>query len=339
MRRVAMCCVLIALALGGTHCRRPPEGLPGAPPEPPPDNAVVAPATPADNVLVPPVVAATSDNVTLPDSPGRSSATPWQGPAAAGAAATADIPAYELPAARPLRPVKRIVVDPGHGGENVGAVVGGVAEREVNLDVGLRLAEALRAKGFEVTLTRIDDASVSLEDRAEVANLAGADLFISLHSNAAANQDAGGIEIYFPTEIFRQNGRFIDDDARARDIATRDLPDGPFTWDGDFSGDVTPERLALHRDLAQALGFEIERAMTATLGTTSRGVKPAGFEVLRWASCPAVLVEMGFLTNDEDREKLADRNYRARIARAITDAVCAYGNLSLARKAGMTNPE
>ena len=101
---------------------------------------------------------------------------------------------------------------------------------------------------------------------------------------------------------------------------------------GDLVGRGPDARRTL--ELARTLGMEIEHSMTKTLNTTSRGVKPAGFEVLRWTACPAVLVEMGFLTNDSDRAKLADDAYHARIAKAIAEAVMNYANLGPVKTAG-----
>jgi N-acetylmuramoyl-L-alanine amidase len=257
----------------------------------------------------------------VPEPPTPSAASPAVEPQAT---VVEDAAPLGLPAARPLRPVKLVVIDPGHGGENTGATQGAVIEKEVNLDASLKLAASLRRRGFSVVLTRTTDVFLTLEERAVMANQIGADLFICMHANAAANPLASGIEVYYPTDVFHQNGRVIDDVARAQDIGTRELPDGPFTWDGDLGALVTPETLALNRDLGHALGLQIERAMTRDIETTSRGVKPAGYEVLRWAACPAVLVEIGFLTNDADCEKLADPSYRERVAKAIAEAVSAY---------------
>ncbi len=323
MRRAALSTVLIALAFA-TGCGKlsPPQ----APPSPgaASDNASFAPAPPALFDNSPRPLASASAPPRRPDNCVISqSAAAETSPALVGEA-----PLAPMPGARPLRPVRHVVVDPGHGGaENTGATSGGVWEREVNLDVGIKLTEELRRRGLVVTITRAEDAFISLEDRAEVANVVGADLFISLHSNAASNPDASGIEIFYPTDVFRHAGRLIDDTGRALDINTRALPDGVFSFDGDLGDGVTADRLALSRELARTLGMEIERAMTKTLNTTSRGVKPAGFEVLRWTACPAVLVEMGFLTNDSDRARLADEAYRSRIAKAVADAVANYARL------------
>ena len=316
MRAVLISTILLAIAFGCARVDPPSDASAGAGPAAAPVARDNAPRTDAVGKAARP---ARADNCLLP-----AASVAETSPALVGDPP----PAAPTPGARPLRAVRHVVVDPGHGGaENAGAMCGGVWEREVNLDVGMRLTEELRRRGFVVTITRTEDVFVGLEERAEVANVVGADLFISLHSNAAANVEASGIEVYFPAEIFRHDGRFIDDAGRARDINTRALPDGAFSCDGDLGEGVSADTLALSRELGRALGLEIERSMTKTLSTTSRGVKPAGFEVLRWTTCPAVLVEMGFLTNDADREKLADESYRVRIARSVAEAVVNYARL------------
>jgi N-acetylmuramoyl-L-alanine amidase len=232
------------------------------------------------------------------------------------------------PPAQPLRPVKVVVVDAGHGGDNAGAVADGVAEKDINLDIAQRLAEALRKLGIRVILTRNEDVFLTLDERAEIANAARADLFLCIHANAAANTEASGIEIYFPAMIFKHGSVEYDDAARAEEMNGKRLPEDALTDDGDSEGAMTANKLAFARDLGRTLGHEIERAIIDTCHATSRGVKPQTFEVLRCTSVPAVLIEVGFLTNDAERAKLTDAQYRQSLAEAIAEAVRSYSKMS-----------
>ncbi len=210
-------------------------------------------------------------------------------------------------------------LDPGRGGEEERAVgpITGVLEKDVVLDVARRAAAILRSVGFEVELTRDGDENVSLDDRAALANRLHADLFISIHANASRAPGAHGAETYI---LAREA---TDDAARATAALENDAG-------GVLSGAGGREDVGLILwDLAQAeylaesarLAEAIENRLDAELGLEDRGVKQAPFRVLVGATCPAVLVELGFLTNPREERLLATAAYRRRLARVLADAV------------------
>jgi N-acetylmuramoyl-L-alanine amidase len=222
-----------------------------------------------------------------------------------------------------LSPVHLIVIDPGHGGQDVGAVGRrGTLEKDVNLAVSRALAEALRETGrYDVRMTREGDQFVSLQDRAEFANKVEADLFISVHSNAALSSASNGFEIYFLSE------RASDDSAAAvarRENASLEL-EGP--------ADKVQAKLAQMlwslaktEDLNESseLAALVHKHAKETLEVPARGVKQAGFYVLKWAKMPAVLVEGAFITNPKEEKLLRSSRYQDKIVRTVLAGVRDY---------------
>ena len=189
---------------------------------------------------------------------------------------------------------KRIVLDAGHGGMDPGAVGrGGKREKEVVLDIANRLRRLLASDGFRVVMTRSDDRHMPLSERNDLGKN-GADLFISLHVNAARASSASGIETW---------------------IAPAGLLG--FRW---LSGNYSRQIHAQNRAFAEAL----QRGMTAQTGAKNRGVKEGSFAVLSGLQIPAALVEMGFLTNPAEAARLAQPAYRQRLAEGIANGVRAY---------------
>lgn len=171
-----------------------------------------------------------------------------------------------------------VVLDPGHGGKDPGAVgIGGLQEKNVVLPISDHVRQTLESNGIQVKMTRRRDRFISLAGRTEMANRVDADLFISVHANAISlrRQDVNGTETFYYS-----NGR----------------------------------------GLAQA----IQRSIISKINMRDRGVKKANFYVLRNSSMPAVLVEVGFVTGREDAPRLADPNFRKRMADAIADGILQY---------------
>lgn len=218
-----------------------------------------------------------------------------------------------------LRGMHRIVLDPGHGGAENGAVgPAGVVEKELTLDVARRVAALLRAEGFEVTLTREGDDDVPLDTRAGIANNRKADLFVSLHANAARQAGARGAETYFLSQ------EATDDAARTTAALENDAA-GVAAIEVASDGDLP----LILWDLAQSqylressrLAETIQAHLNAALGLKDRGVRQAPFRVLVGATCPAVLVELGFLSNPDEERLLAAPEHRRRLAEALTAAI------------------
>jgi N-acetylmuramoyl-L-alanine amidase len=220
--------------------------------------------------------------------------------------------------------IHRIVIDPGHGADNLGADYAGVREKNINLDIAEKLASELTRRGMQATLTRTDDTFIPLEQRSEIANAAGADLFVSIHANAARNHAASGIELYYLGETSARGSQYDDDVARADEMNTRNLLMPRSADDTAIPPSVGPSQLADWRQQSHDLAQYIEDAMVTKLGVESRGIKPQRYLVLQSVCSPAVLVEVGFLSNFTDRSHLADPGYRTRVALALADGILSY---------------
>ncbi|MDY0109779.1 MAG: N-acetylmuramoyl-L-alanine amidase [Candidatus Krumholzibacteria bacterium] len=222
--------------------------------------------------------------------------------------------------------IRTVVIDPGHGGSDPGVEgVGGLLEKDINLEVGLRLAEYLRQKGLQVVLTRQDDRHLGLAERAEIANTAGGDLFISLHCNAWYNGAARGLETYFLSPAKSDWSQSVETLENRDHTAADDVEF--IVWDL-----VQNRYISASSDLAEVIQAEVSR----DLGLPDRGVRQAGFRVLVGAWMPAVLIEMGFLTHPEDARQLRSDRYQRALARAVGDAILTYRAQVERRVAGMT---
>jgi N-acetylmuramoyl-L-alanine amidase len=224
-------------------------------------------------------------------------------------------------------PLRRVIVDAGHGGADTGAIgVSGVMEKDVNLAVARELKQYLeRESNLDVTLTRSRDESMELDARAEAANTAGGELFISLHCNSWFDDNANGFETFFLSPA-------SSDWARSVAATENGTTAGGEPGDVEFIVWELVQNRFINRSAAFA-EFLQERACRS-LSLPDRGVRQAGFRVLVGAYMPAVLVELGFLSNAGEESRLDDRNYQRQLARAIGDAVLAY-----ARGAGATDGE
>ena len=225
-----------------------------------------------------------------------------------------------------IAPLKTIVLDAGHGGHDTGATgPSGLMEKDLVLDVTRRVAKLVEARlGLKVLLTRDSDNFVTLRDRTSFANRQHADLFVSIHANAHREAAADGVETYFLSSEAT--------DSAARQVAALEnsavqleQPAGR----GAAQADIVK---AILWDLAQS-EFQVESSrlaevvhdsMTQTLRISSRGVKQAGFYVLGGAAMPAILLEIGFVTNPREERKLKDTKYRDEIARAIFAGLAEY---------------
>ncbi len=216
--------------------------------------------------------------------------------------------------------VATVVIDPGHGGHDMGAVgLDGIMEKDVNLAVARELRSYLQHQSdLQVVLTRDSDKFVELDDRAELANTSGGNLFISLHCNSWFNNSARGLETYFLSPARSDWARSV---AAAENGSGRggklDVPDDVefIVWE-----------LVQNRFISSSshLAEVIQSRVGDDLGLADRGVHQAGFRVLVGAYMPAVLVEMGFVSNPQEERKLGSASYQRRLAKALGDAVLAY---------------
>jgi N-acetylmuramoyl-L-alanine amidase len=225
-------------------------------------------------------------------------------------------------------PVRRVVLDPGHGGRDPGANGGRLREKDVTLALAHRLRKRLLRDGFEVILTREGDETVSLEERTARAEGAGGDVFISLHANAAPRRGVEGIETYYLNENYERH---------SVTVAARE--------NGIPRGDVD----ALQRTLAQLrvsavsehsarLAGAVHRGMVGQVRgrvgpVTDLGVKRGPFYVLFLSSMPSVLLEVGFITNGKEAARLRDPTYQEVLADAIAEGIGRYRDLAEPRLA------
>ncbi len=226
------------------------------------------------------------------------------------------------PSAAAIRGIKRIVIDAGHGGHDPGAIgKSGLREKDVNLDVARRLANLLESKGIRVILTRSSDKFIPLEGRADIANKADADLFVSLHSNSARSRKLNGFEVYYITDK-------IDDSSRALNAARN----GDLNIESaSFYGNSLNIKAALwdmlyteSRGRSISLAQSICQSAQRNMGLRILGVKGARFVVLKGSNVPAVLVEMGFLSNPTEERYLRNGFYRQQLAEVISVGILDY---------------
>jgi len=218
-----------------------------------------------------------------------------------------------------------VVIDPGHGGADTGAVSpSGIQEKKLVLSIAKRLRNLMaRETSIKTVLTREDDRFVSLSDRAALANSLNADLFISIHANATRQRDAFGAEIYF------LNLKASDEEAKrsaARENMSLEIEGGA------GSGAGIEDLKAIMWDLVQTeIMVESSRfaeilynRFHAVLPTHGKGVRQAPFYVLMGTQMPSILVEVGFLSNRAEAVQLCDAAYQERIAGAIFEAILYY---------------
>lgn len=240
---------------------------------------------------------------------------------AAGAEAEAATPRREVD----LGGIRRVVLDPGHGGSETGAVgAAGTMEKELTLAIARTLAERLRAElGVEVALTRTEDVDLGLDERSAFANQSRADLFVSIHLNSTSRGrgNAHGAETYFLS--------LEASDERAADAAAlENLVGEPVGADGSDGVELQMLLwdLAQSRFLAasQRLASLVQEELNRTLSLPDRGVKQAPFRVLMGAAMPAVLVELGFISSREEEQKLRDPAYRFRLVETVVRAIARF---------------
>lgn len=217
----------------------------------------------------------------------------------------------------------KVVIDPGHGGKDPGAIGRcGLKEKDVALDIARRLGEMLEEEGFRARLTRSDDRFISLAKRAQIANNFSADFFVSIHANAARIKNTKGFEVYYLSEAADDAAKRLAEEENASlkfeqasfKVASSGGLEG-ILWDL-----VSTENRAESVQLAGHISKEARKS----LWVRQRGVKSAKFYVLKGARMPAILVEVGFITNRDEEEKLKDPAYRNTIAAAITRGILNY---------------
>ncbi len=225
--------------------------------------------------------------------------------------------------------LRKIVLDPGHGGKDPGAIgPGGLAEKDVVLSIAKKLAVKLKTEmGIQVVLTRKDDRFVALEDRTALANAEDADLFISLHCNASPNADAQGIETYYLDNTTDEAAIRLA--ARENATSRKNISDLQF-----ILSDMTQNmKLEDSISLAYRLQTSLVSGMGKSMGEVKDlGVKKALFNVLVGARMPSVLVEMLFITNRAESRAMAQPSWQNDMVNALFEGIQKYAQSNLIAK-------
>ena len=256
------------------------------------------------------------------------------GSSIAQARVTDTLHAAATPPPPPARAAKRkrlVVVDAGHGGPDNGmsGPIGRgpkVVEKTVTLAVANQLAAALRARGYDVLMTRTTDTLIALSDRGRIANAAHADLFVSVHVNAAnphwkVPAASRGFETYFLAEAKTEDAKRVEQ----MENESVKFETGVHAPKGDPMAFIIND-MAQNEHLRESseLAATVQRSLGTVHPAPDRGVKQANFAVLRNSYMPAVLVEIGFGTNPKDAAILTSPLWQARIAGSIADATMNY---------------
>jgi len=217
--------------------------------------------------------------------------------------------------------IGRIVIDAGHGGHDSGTLgAGGIQEKDVVLDVALRLGKLLHDRlGAEIVYTRSDDTFVPLEARTAIANKAQADLFISVHANSSPDDSARGVEVYYLN--FTSDPEAMKVASRENAVSTQSVHE--------LSDLVKKIALKDKIDESRELAADVDASLYAGLakgnaGLRDRGVKKAPFVVLIGANMPSILAEISFVTNEDDAAQLQTGAYRERVAESLYKGVAKY---------------
>ncbi len=221
----------------------------------------------------------------------------------------------------PSRTVRTVVIDPGHGGKDPGAVgTCGLHEKEITLAIAKRLKRRLDGKkGIRAILTRKEDRYLSLEERTSIANAEEADIFISIHINASKDRSARGIETYYLDNTTSRGTRTI---AARENFTTEAALD-------DLQYILADLLVASNVEASSELAERVQRGMVKEIsshysGVQDHGVKTALFFVLVGAEMPAILMEAAFITNPTECKRLRSSSYLDRTARAMEKGILAY---------------
>ena len=215
--------------------------------------------------------------------------------------------------------VRTVMVDAGHGGRDPGARgPGGILEKNVNLRVAMLLGRELKRRGFEVLYTRTTDRYVPLEARTAMANARKADLFVSVHCNAHTDAGASGMETY--SLNLASTADEVRVAARENSVDARRISD----MQNILNALMNASKLAESREFAKTAHQATLSQARKSLNLRDRGVHEAPFYVLLGARMPAILVEVGYITNPEEAAKLRDDKYLESLARGIAQGVESY---------------
>jgi N-acetylmuramoyl-L-alanine amidase len=213
------------------------------------------------------------------------------------------------------KPFAVVVLDPGHGGQDSGAMCGGVMEKDLTLDIARRVDRLLDSQGIATLMTRLGDSYVSLADRTAFGNRVNDSIFISIHFNEDNKPVASGVETYYAAHQIAASSTL----ASWLPFLSRPPP----------SNSPKPE--------SQSLASFIQEALVVRTRSVDRGTQAKQFFVIANVTSPAVLIEGGFITNKDELSKLASEDYRDQLAAAVADGIVRYRDVLSRRESGLAD--
>lgn len=233
--------------------------------------------------------------------------------------------AVREPSERPIGKysIRTIVIDPGHGGKDPGAIGRRIRlkERDLTLTIARKVRKTLEDNGIKVIMTRDSDIFIPLQERARIANTSGADLFVSVHINASRSRSLSGFECYYLSEATDDNARALE----AFENATLKTDEGTIlehssTLDKTLWDMKLTENRRESAELANYICSSVEKSLAAR----NRGTKTARFYVLKYTRVPSVLIEVGYISNKFEELKFKDSSYVDRMAEIIARGIINY---------------
>ena len=217
------------------------------------------------------------------------------------------------------RQKKLIVVDPGHGGKDPGAIgPSGIREKDITLAIAKYLKSELESRGYQVVLTRESDRFITLSDRSKLANQLHADMFISIHCNASKNKNSCGTQGFYLSPAKTSEARAT----AALENKVLLIEDNPIIDNLDELQFIMADMLqSAYQRESSILAYVIEQNISRRTGLEARGPEGAGFYVLYGTYMPSVLVETAFISNPEEEKFLSKPKNQKKIAEAIADGI------------------
>ena len=218
--------------------------------------------------------------------------------------------------------IQRIVIDPGHGGRDYGAINRrGTVEKKLVLEIARMVRDELKKQGLEVIMTRNSDLFIPLAQRAHIANKKEADFFVSIHANASESHSLQGFEVYYLSEatddlalaVQRAENSVLKFETAKADTSNDRLK--TILWD--------LKETENRRESVKIARF-VTDSVTQSVSVSDHRIRSAQFYVLKWTECPVVLVETGYITNDEDENHLNSPSYRRQLAQGIVQGLLNY---------------
>jgi N-acetylmuramoyl-L-alanine amidase len=218
---------------------------------------------------------------------------------------------------------REIMIDAGHGGKDPGARgLADTIEKDIVFDIAKRLKSGLEQRGFKVSMTRDTDEFISLQERTEKASASKADLFVSIHANATKSRKIKGLEIFYA------RGLENEDDLKQKQANEKAfLRRLSMNNDSLVVGKIVKDMMYSHKQIESiALADSIIAKTSKMIDTPDRGSRPSGFFVVKNTVIPAILFEVGYLTNSSESKLLKTEEYRQKVADAIAVSILDYSN-------------